>query len=473
MGLAGAGLAVLLLAGINSAASPSQSKQHTHGEGLDQKIIDTLEIVLSRLDVLEKRMEQDLQAHAATKLKAAQDELAVKVKAEEQAVVAVAKATGNDVEVKKKVEEEAAAAVVKAAASAETAVLEAVELASQLGIQAAKQEAEMEAAQREDAIKSGNEAIIATAKNINRAFLFVKPHANTEAVNKMVRESLEGQGFIIKAEGELSAQEIDAKRLIDTHYGAIASKAVVLKPSELNVPEKGKEQFKQAFGISWQEALDKGLVKNAKEACEVLQVDGDELEALWRKIDKKDLIKFGGGFYCGKIKDDLFGINGFYMQMRGRYTSPPASIHFYEVEWAPASLPWNQFREGVLGATDPSKAAEGSLRRKVYESWESLGLKKCPDTGDNSMHGSASPFEALAEVANWEGKKIEEDLFGQALLLSTGLDIDTIKLWLGDAQVPVNGKLASIFDTLEDQNSKDNIEALVEITKKLPVKIVA
>ena len=41
---------------------------------------------------------------------------------------------------------------------------------------------------------------------------------------------------------------------------------------------------------------------NAKEACVRLGVDGNGMEAKWAKLDKsKEMIKFGGGFYCGKV----------------------------------------------------------------------------------------------------------------------------------------------------------------------------
>jgi hypothetical protein len=45
-----------------------------------------------------------------------------------------------------------------------------------------------------------------------------------------------------------------------------------------------------------------------------------------------------------------------------------------------------------------------------------LGLAASPDTGDNGVHASASPFEALAERMNWLGATVETDLFGKALL---------------------------------------------------------
>ncbi len=67
-------------------------------------------------------------------------------------------------------------------------------------------------------------------------------------------------------EGTLDAETIDKELLIDTHYGAIASKAVKLSPKELNVPDKGKEGFQKMFGISWEDALKSGKVLNAKDA---------------------------------------------------------------------------------------------------------------------------------------------------------------------------------------------------------------
>ena len=37
----------------------------------------------------------------------------------------------------------------------------------------------------------------------------------------------------------------DKKKLIDTHYGAIAAKAVMLKPKDLTVQEKAQEEFEK------------------------------------------------------------------------------------------------------------------------------------------------------------------------------------------------------------------------------------
>jgi hypothetical protein len=167
------------------------------------------------------------------------------------------------------------------------------------------------------------------------------------------------------------------------------------------VPAKGQEEFEKMFGMSWKDALASGNVYNAKQACEKLGCDGLGLEKKWGNLNKKtELLKFGGGFYCGKV-DGLFVLNGFYMSMRAAYTTAPAAIHYYTVEWPAEKLSWKDFRGKVLGATDPSAAEAGSARRMILEDYQKLGLKGKPNTGDNGVHASASPFEALSERMNW------------------------------------------------------------------------
>ena len=106
----------------------------------------------------------------------------------------------------------------------------------------------------------------------NSAFVFVKPHAVTEATKTLVKEGLIAAGLTVLSEGSITAEEIDEKKLIDQHYYAIASKATILKPHELNVPA---DKFKAQFGIEWQAALDSGKVMNAMDGCAALGTPGD------------------------------------------------------------------------------------------------------------------------------------------------------------------------------------------------------
>ncbi len=75
-----------------------------------------------------------------------------------------------------------------------------------------------------------------------------------------------------------------------------------------------------------------------------------------------------------------------------------------------------EFRGGVIGATDPSVAKEGSIRSLIRQSWKDLGLEFEPNTSDNAVHASAGPIEGLKERATWLGVSVEEDAFGKTLL---------------------------------------------------------
>jgi hypothetical protein len=73
--------------------------------------------------------------------------------------------------------------------------------------------------------------------------VFVKPAAVTPGTLALVEKTFKSYGIKVTGSGTLDAKTIDQEQLIDTHYGAIASKAVKLQPSELNVSAKAQQQF--------------------------------------------------------------------------------------------------------------------------------------------------------------------------------------------------------------------------------------
>jgi nucleoside diphosphate kinase len=297
----------------------------------------------------------------------------------------------------------------------------------------------------------------------NQAFVFIKPHAVTEAVKEVVAKGLEAKGLKILSQGSITSETIDEKKLIDQHYYAIASKATILKPNELNVPA---DKFEAQFGLTWEAALTNGNVYNALDGCAKLGITADELDAQWGICKKaKKLVKFGGGFYCGLIeiegKDPVYIFNGFFMSMRNKFTAPGLSIYYYTVEWDAATLSWEDFRGKVLGPTDPAEAPADSLRGIVLADWEKLGLAAVPNVGDNGVHASASPFEAMAERCNWLEGKLEEDDFGKAML-AAGIDAEWATAGCVDPQVTLDadGKKGSLFDSVEDQDCAACLETL-------------
>jgi nucleoside diphosphate kinase len=363
----------------------------------------------------------------------------------------------------------------------------------------------------------------------NRAFVFIKPHANNAAVCALVRTKFAESKITILNDGELTGPVIDSKMLIDNHYLSIANKASLNKPSSLNPPPSGLEEFKKTFNISWADVQAQGRMFNALEACRLTGLDGNQMDTLWATAKKNGkLAKLSGGFYAGlipvlafpsavvgpavpsaeeaKALAEAFGdclcfskasyqaitdlsdkelsakyptvtvgeavftkfpafsakflLNGFYAGMRSKFTVPEAKIHWYVVEFATEALTWQNFRLQILGATDPALAVSGSLRRSILDEYKALGLATEPNVGDNGVHASASPFEALAEQLNWLQCDISNQPFGQACLAG-GVPEATIAAWTKDPQVTtLDGKQGSLFDQLEDKSVEACLTAM-------------
>jgi len=171
-----------------------------------------------------------------------------------------------------------------------------------------------------------------------------------------------------------------------------------------------------------------------------------------------------------KQKPDMFVINGFYMSMRDKYCKPGAGINYYVLSWDESKLSWKNFRGEVLGATDPLSAGAGSMRRHLFENWQALGLASLPDIGDNGLHASASPMEALFERMNWLGADWKADPFGQALL-AAGIPAETVESWKRDPQVPFEGSNRSLFDLFEDHDASATLakaQKIAGVTHALP-----
>ena len=128
----------------------------------------------------------------------------------------------------------------------------------------------------------------------NSAFVFIKPHANTPATRTFVKDKLIKAGIIIVSEVDIDGNVIDERQLIDKHYYSIASKATILPAKDIPVP---KDKFQEHFGEAWDIVLMEDRACNAMEACKRLDSTPSELNDAWQAAD---VVKFGGGFYCGK-----------------------------------------------------------------------------------------------------------------------------------------------------------------------------
>jgi hypothetical protein len=174
---------------------------------------------------------------------------------------------------------------------------------------------------------SSEQLLQLAAEPKNAAFLFLKPHAATDAAKALLESELSKRGLTVTKQGELSGETIDKKKLIDKHYYSIASKATLIAPANLPGMETHAPKFEEKFGLSWAAALEAGQVYNAEGACTQLKVDAAGLDTMWAAAKKAGkLVKFGGGFYCAELEAGCYVLNGFFMAMRSKYTTPRYAV---------------------------------------------------------------------------------------------------------------------------------------------------
>jgi hypothetical protein len=206
-------------------------------------------------------------------------------------------------------------------------------------------------------------------------------------------------------------------------------------------------------------------VYNASDAAVSIGVDDAGLGQMWDNIPPKDVIKFGRGFYCGRLetesKDVRYVINGFYLSLRQSYCTVN-KLCWFSVK-IPQSLSWEQFRTHVVGSSeDPSACAKGSIRKTLSEKHPS---KTTRGIEQNFLHVSESPLEALFERLNWIGSRtnLATDHFG-AQLLEAGLTVETLEDWRADPDVFFEGSYQSVFNLHEGLDSSACIKRAVAVS---------
>lgn len=294
----------------------------------------------------------------------------------------------------------------------------------------------------------------------NRALVFIKPHAVTDQFIRFVENFLDKNAVALSEPRTIGAAEIKKKGIVDAHYSAIARTAVFQQPSEYNLGEAAKQKFKEAFQLSWDEALDSKKLFNSVETQKRLgNLSGIELNEIWARSPQA---KLAPGLYAGYIeKEDLYCINGFYPGQREVFTAEGAEVILYEADFNPQDLSWQSFRQEVIGATDPSQAAGGSLRNQLLEHFTEFGLTTKPVTSKNGIHASAGPLEGLRERMVWLGLKLEDDPFAVSLL-EGGMDRKKLEELLENPVVTIGAETDPVFDLTEDTDSEPAAEMLLK-----------
>ena len=277
------------------------------------------------------------------------------------------------------------------------------------------------------------------------------------------------KGIEITRAVPLTAEEIDARGLVDAHYGVLATHAMNTAPVALPVSEEKAALFAQTFGVTWAEAVAAGNAMNCTQAAaaDLAGCNALECERLWRA---GRVLKLASGLYVSAFASPrdaartLYIVNGFYMSMRAQFTKPGEQLLALELRWAEDVLSWADFRQAVVGATDPATAAPGSLRGLAMAQWEALGLASPPKGAENFVHASAGPAEAVAERRIWLGTPEAEDpLLGAA----DGALLDVLCRWARNEVAVINGKTAPAFDSLEELDTSAMLALAAEEARRI------
>jgi len=297
---------------------------------------------------------------------------------------------------------------------------------------------------------------------MNHALVFVKPHAANDKVVEMVKSFLKEKHVEVIKQGELKGEEIDKRGIIDSHYAHIAKIAMKEDPKSLQVPDSVKEGFEKTFDAAWDKELEAGRISNLKQLKEKTGKSAEEINEIW---DKTKTFKLAPGTYVGLVSEEHgFVLNAFYGSMREVYTKDSAKVVYFVVQFPEDKLHWKDFRQAVIGATDPSKAKAGSLRNKILSQYKDLGLDEEPNVGQNGVHASAGPIEGLRERVVWTDASVHEDKFGKAVL-DAGIPKDLLESWLNNERVTINGEEGNAYDLLEDINSTEALALALSSAK--------
>lgn len=265
-------------------------------------------------------------------------------------------------------------------------------------------------------------AEIQRASKMNYSFLWVHPSSAKDGFELELPDVLTKHGVQIRSSGQLTLGEATVRDLINSPFTSLYRNAYVRTSSEVTISTVQCGAFKDAFGITWETAVQLSLLINAKEAVD--RYGETYVIQWWDQCTNK--VCLSPHLYVGHMeREGMYVINGFYPYVRARLHNG-SHVLWYSVSWDPRHLSWEDFLRKVVGDEDPPTAEPGSLRRHLYDNWERYGLNGPPDAVENGVHASANPMEALAERCLWRNTLPEEDVLGQ-LLLKHGVHVDFLR----------------------------------------------
>ena len=287
---------------------------------------------------------------------------------------------------------------------------------------------------------------------------FIKPElamaTRFEDALDLILERIPAFDLTIGSVKVLSGAYLAQHDIMAAHYGVINR---LCRDAAGNLPQAARAEFLKRFGCPVEGARVMGAFEYLAAHPET---DTTALQTLWLS---RECVKLGGGAYCVRLPEDEGGVylvNGFHPRQLEHFTAPGRAIVTMALQ---GELSWKTARNVFLGATDPLRAEEGSLRRVLHERRAALGADAMTG-GMIGVHLSAGPLEGLAELRRFSGDApdhahtMNNYVFGRAL--SAHFSAPAIVGLLNNPDVDFEGKRISVFDLTEEADSEEALERL-------------
>ena len=192
----------------------------------------------------------------------------------------------------------------------------------------------------------------------------------------------------------MTGPELEAAGAMQQHYGVINQISREGRPALTEAAE-------QALQDSYGDALDGSEVIGGHQFLDRYpEVSAYALAMLFANADVQRL---GPGTYAARLRmdaDQVVVLNGFHPRQLGFFTAADATCAFLH---GSSDTDWEALRSELIGATDPAKAAAGSIRGRLKADPAAYGLSTV-NSNFNGVHMSAGPLEGLGELDRFFGE---------------------------------------------------------------------
>jgi len=302
----------------------------------------------------------------------------------------------------------------------------------------------------------------------NQFLFFLKPEAtvaNLEYILTVSLDVLTKAGVNFGAIRVVGGPYLDKNNIMVEHYGVISK---ISKEGCSAISDAAKEKLEATFGEDLKAV---GLPIGGHQFLK----NNPDISALSLLTinDNVGTTRLAGGTYLCKFKmlgQTQLVLNPFHAFQLVPFVKKGNALVVFECFLGTDKGSFEFLRTNLCGATNPAKAAEGSIRAELLKNFGKTGMLEV-NLSSNGCHMSAGPLEGLVELKRFlsdldNGKIVEySQLAFGAQLAKDGL-ADQVDSLASNPTLTLDGKNESAFDMTEEKNCDESAQILKKALKK-------